>query len=198
MECINHEQLKDKLRRIANNETILLLVSEEKIDPSNLRNSKIKKDNIDQSKSNRRRYRLQRNPNFEDYGFRVRSTLQSNQTSHQIISIQSNSPADVKGLSIGDYIVRVNNQVVKKMNSNEFNYLIKNNNTSDGILLLEVMYEDTYRSVYDSFPTDQPFIFTALTNSQSSDSKTSDSLSMDKKSYPKMRLCTIRVSWYLD
>jgi len=163
VEYLNHEQLEDKLRRINNSETIRLLVADGNVyraykDSS--KNQRIKNDFIEQPRvitpnttlqQNRRQYRLQRNPDFEGYGFRVRSNHQADGTPHQIVSVEPDSPADSQGLRVGDYILRVNNQTVEHMNPTDFNRLmqnlVRNDNTRDGTLLLEVMDENTYRSL---------------------------------------------------
>jgi hypothetical protein len=155
---------------------------------------------------NRREYRLQRNPDFEGYGFRVRSNQQLENVPHQIVSVEPYSPADLQGLRVGDYILRVNNQTVEHMNPQEFNHLmqnlVRNDNTRDGTLLLEVMDEDTYRTI-NHLPTLSQHYQPSLDDQKVPptrvpyDTHTSSSINNDD-SYPKMRQCFIRVRFYLS
>lgn len=157
VEYLNHEQLEDKLRRINNSETIRLLVTDGNVYRAykqTQENSVPRATNYPEQpkpSQNRRQYRLQRNPDFEGYGFRVRSNQQIDGTPHQIVSVEPYSPADIQGLRVGDYILRVNNQTVEHMNAPDFTYLmqnlVRNDTTRDGNLSLEVMDEDTYRAV---------------------------------------------------
>jgi C-terminal processing protease CtpA/Prc len=198
IEHLNYEQLKDKLHRIENNQSILLLVAEKNIYQQSLQKSRMNHDLIEQSKASpsnnlhqsQRQYRLKRDPKFKDYGFRIESNQQLDGTTHRIISIERYSPADLPGLSIGDYIIRVNNQSVKHMKSNEINYLMKNEASSNGILVLEVMDENTYRSNSSSKKQSS----SASTSFNLKGAHKSGTLSMNKTSYPVMRLCTVRVN----
>jgi C-terminal processing protease CtpA/Prc len=205
VEYLNHEQLEDKLRRINNSETIRLLVTDGNVYRAYKKNSEnVRVNNVptfpEQSKPlpNRRQYRLQRNPDFEGYGFRVRSNQQLDGTPHQIVSVEPYSPADIQGLRVGDYILRVNNQNVEHMNPSEFNYLmqnlVRNDSTRDGNLLLEVMDEDTYRSInhLPSFSQQfQPPIDVLTIDRHTPPRSSYDSLSDEP--YPRMRQCFIRV-----
>lgn len=202
VEYLNHEQLEDKLRRINNSETIRLLVTDGNV----YRAYKQTQENIHPKPTNfpeplkasqsRRQYRLQRNPDFEGYGFRVRPNQQLDGTPHQIVSVEPYSPADNQGLRVGDYILRVNNQTVEHMNSADFNYLmqnlVRNDTTRDGNLLLEVMDEETYRAL-NNFPT----IITTPHDSMMTDRYTPTHVPFDPTpsddQYPRMRLCFIRV-----
>ena len=74
------------------------------------------------------------------------------------------------------------------MKSDAFNY----NNTSNGILLLEVTDEDTYRSLYNSSSS-----VNLLKNSSKTLSHSSSFL-LNNKLYPEIRLCTVRVRGYLN
>jgi len=201
VEYLNHEQLEDKLRRINNSETIRLLVTDGNVYRAykqTSENVRIKPNVIEQPKmntnlqQNRRQYRLQRNPDFEGYGFRVRSNQQLDGTPHQIVSVEPYSPADIQGLRIGDYILRVNNQTVEHMNPADFNHLmqnlVRNDSTRDGNLLLEVMDEETYRSMnhLPSLSTD-----TLMTDRHTPQRSGYDSMSDEP--YPRMRQCFIRV-----
>ena len=79
VEYLNHEQLEDKLRRINNSETIRLLVTDANVyrayqkTSDNLRPPTTSVVEPPKLQQNLRQYRLQRNPDFEGYGFRVRS-----------------------------------------------------------------------------------------------------------------------------
>jgi predicted metalloprotease with PDZ domain len=207
VEYLNHEQLEDKLRRINNSETIRLLVADGNVyraykDSS--KNQRIKNDFIEQPKvitpnttlqQNRRQYRLQRNPDFEGYGFRVRSNHQADGTPHQIVSVEPYSPADSQGLRVGDYILRVNNQTVEHMNPTDFNRLmqnlVRNDNTRDGTLLLEVMDENTYRSL-NQLPAIDTLIVDRRTPSRPVYDPYQQS-SVTDEPYPRIRQCFIRV-----
>jgi C-terminal processing protease CtpA/Prc len=203
VEYLNHEQLEDKLRRINNSETIRLLVTDGNVYRAYKKtsdNSRVNNTLPEQPKlqPNRRQYRLQRNPDFEGYGFRVRSNQQSDGTPHQIVSVEPYSPADIQGLRVGDYILRVNNQTVEHMNPSEFNYLmqnlVRNDSTRDGNLLLEVMDEETYRSLnhLPSFSQHYQPSTDALTIDRHTPTRSGyDSLSDEP--YPRMRQCFIRV-----
>ena len=197
VEYLNHEQLEDKLRRINNSETIRLLVTDGNVYRAykqTQENHLPKTTNFSEPmkiSQNRRQYRLQRNPDFEGYGFRVRSNQQGDGTPHQIISVEPYSPADNQGLRVGDYILRVNNQTVEHMNPADFNYLMQNlvrsDTTRDGNLLLEVMDEETYRAL-NNMPTAHDSIMT--------ERYTPTQLPFDSaqdEQYPKMRLCFVRV-----
>jgi hypothetical protein len=201
VEYLNHEQLEDKLRRINNSETIRLLVTDGNVYRAykqTSENVRIKPSIPEPPKmttnlpQNRRQYRLQRNPDFEGYGFRVRSNQQLPGTPHQIVSVEPYSPADVQGLRVGDYILRVNNQTVEHMSPTDFNYLmqnlVRNDPTRDGNLLLEVMDEDTYRSINNlpSLPPDA-----LITDRHTPTRSGYDSISDEP--YPRMRQCFIRV-----
>ncbi len=198
VEYLNHEQLEDKLRRINNSETIRLLVTDGNVYRAYKQNSdnvRIKPPTLNEQpkmQQNRRQYRLQRNPDFEGYGFRVRSNQQSDGTPHQIVSVEPYSPADNQGLRVGDYILRVNNQTVEHMNPSDFNYLmqnlVRNDPTRDGNLLLEVMDEDTYRSLnhLPSLSMD-----TLMTDRHTPTRSGYDSITDEP--YPRMRQCFIRV-----
>jgi hypothetical protein len=209
VEYLNHEQLEDKLRRINNSETIRLLVSDGNVYRAYKQSTqnRIKNDYIEQPiKSNPqkpRQYRLQRNPDFEGYGFRVRSNQQYDNTPHQIVSVESYSPADVQGLRVGDYILRVNNQTVEHMSPNEFTNLmqslVRSDSMRDGNLLLEVMDEDTYRAL-NSLPSVsqpyQPSIENLTIDRRTPPRSAYDSYaqsSINDESYPRMRQCFIRV-----
>jgi hypothetical protein len=146
-------------------------------------------------KPNRRQYRLQRDPDFEGYGFRVRSNHQADGTPHQIVSVEPYSPADSQGLRVGDYILRVNNQTVEHMNPTDFDRLmqnlVRNDNTRDGTLLLEVMDENTYRSLNQLPATDTLIVDCRTPSSPVSDSYKQSSVT--DESYPRIRQCFIRV-----
>ncbi len=205
VEYLNHEQLEDKLRRINNSETIRLLVTDGNV----YRAYKKTSENVrvppataftEQQKrpGNLRQYRLQRNPDFEGYGFRVRSNQQLDGAPHQIVSVEPYSPADIQGLRVGDYILRVNNQNVEHMNPTDFNYLMQNlvrsDSARDGNLLLEVMDEDTYRSInhLPSFSQQfQPPVEALNIDRHTPTRSGYDSLS--EEPYPRMRQCFIRV-----
>ena len=220
VEYLNHDQLEDKLRRAPNSETMRLLVADgnvyhaykrsaqnqgsqvrrnstERIDPP-------KMDTNGSFAQNRRQYRLQRNPEFEGYGFRVRSNYQADGTPHQIVSVEPYSPADLQGLRVRDYILRVNNQTVEHMNPTEFNQLMKNlvgnENPRDAALLLEVMDEDTYRANYQAPPVSSqypPSLDGTLTDRRTPTRPAFGDFNQGSSSdepYPKMRQCVIRVS----
>lgn len=206
VEYLNHEQLEDKLRRINNSETIRLLVTDGDVyraykrTSDNVRGSS--NNLVEQSTvpSNRRQYRLQRNPDFEGYGFRVRSNQQLDGTPHQIVSVEPYSPADIQGLRVGDYILRVNNQTVEHMEPTEFNYLMQNlvrsDSGRDGNLLLEVMDEDTYRSMNNlpSFAKQyQPPSHSSTVDRHTPPAPLSGYNSISDEPYPRMRQCFIRV-----
>ncbi|CAF3566014.1 unnamed protein product [Rotaria sp. Silwood1] len=215
VEYLNHEQLEDKLRRINNSETVRFLVTDGNVYRAykqSAQNVKTKYDIIEQPKipitntniqQIRRQYRLQRNPDFEGYGFRVRSNQQLDGTPHQIVSVEPYSPADIQGLRVGDYILRVNNQTVEHMNATEFTSLmqnlVRNDNLRDGALLLEVMDEDTYRSINNLPPISQTYQQTPLdiliTDRRTPTHSPYDSYTQQTvidESYPKMRQCFIR------
>lgn len=215
VEYLNHEQLEDKLRRINNSETVRFLVTDGAVYRAykqSAQNLKPKYDIMEQPRiplpntnlqQSRRQYRLQKNPEFAGYGFRVRSNQHADGTPHQIIHVEPCSPADVQGLRVGDYILRVNNQTVEHMNPTEFNNLmqnlVRNDNTRDGALLLEVMDEDTYRSINNLPPIAQSFEPNLATFT--SDRRTPTRSTYDvyqpstlvDQAYPKMRQCFIRV-----
>ncbi|CAF1230905.1 unnamed protein product [Rotaria sordida] len=214
VEYLNHEQLEDKLRRINNSETVRFLVTDGNVYRAykqSSQNIKPKYDIIEQPKIQTpnmnlqqipRQYRLQRNPDFEGYGFRVRSNQHLDGTPHQIVSVEPYSPADIQGLRVGDYILRVNNQRVEHMNPSEFTSLmqnlVRNDNVRDGALFLEVMDEDTYRSINHLPPAShqyQPPIDTLAPDRRTPTRSPYDSYQpsavMDE-SYPKMRQCFIR------
>ena len=208
VEYLNHEQLEDKLRRINNSETIRLLVTDGDV----YRAFKKTADNVrvnptpvvepPKYQQNLRQYRLQRNPEFEGYGFRVRSNQQIDGTPHQIVSVESDSPADIQGLRVGDYILRVNNQTVEHMNSTEFNYLmqnlVRNDTTRDGNLFLEVMDEDTYRAI-NHLPAFSKQYQPPPDDSISDRSRPPTLLQnpIVGEAYPRMRQCFIRVRPFL-
>lgn len=219
VEYLNHEQLEDKLRRINNSETVRFLVTDGNVYRAykqSAQNSKMKYDLIEQPKSplanaslpqSRRQYRLQRNPDFEGYGFRVRSNQQPSGTPHQIVSVEPYSPADLQGLRVGDYILRVNNQTVEHMNAAEFSSLmqslVRNDSSRDGALLLEVMDEDTYRAINNASSSTQTFqpSLDVLSSGRRSPSRSPyDSYpqpTVTDEQYPRMRQCFIRVSDFL-
>ncbi|UJR14446.1 hypothetical protein I4U23_001443 [Adineta vaga] len=144
IEHFTHEQLINLLDRLNNNETILLLVAEKTIYQQYLEILRMNKLSKHNSSKNIRQYRLKANQNFENYGFSV----QTKGISFRIISIKPLSPASNAGLSIGDYIIRVNNQLVVKMKLDKLISLIQDETKIiDGHLLLEVTNEDTYRSI---------------------------------------------------
>ena len=203
VEYLNHEQLEDKLRRAPNSETIRLLVADGNVYRAYKQSSRGRPDqmeplhmsNTHSLSPDRRQYRLQRTPDYEGYGFRVRSNFQTDGSPHQIVSVDPRSPADMQGLRVGDYILRVNNQTVEHMNPNDFEQLMKNllrnDHTRDGTLLLEVMDQETYRTNY------QPSIDGLAGDRRSSPRSTYDQYalpSMSDDSYPKMRQCLVRVS----
>ncbi|CAF3177363.1 unnamed protein product [Rotaria sp. Silwood2] len=215
VEYLNHEQLEDKLRRINNSETVRFLVTDGNVyraykqSSQNLKTNYdlIEKPKIQSSNTNlqqiRRQYRLQRNPDFEGYGFRVRSNHQIDGTPHQIVSVEPYSPADTQGLRVGDYILRVNNQTVEHMSPSEFTSLmqnlVRNDNLRDAALLLEVMDEDTYRSINNLPPVSQqyppPPMDTLTTDRRTPTRSPYDSYPQSTavdESYPKMRQCFIR------
>lgn len=213
VEYLNHEQLEDKLRRINNSETIRLLVTDGEVyrafkktsDPIRMNPTPV----VEPPKfqQNLRQYRLQRNPEFEGYGFRVRSNQQIDGTPHQIVSVEPDSPADIQGLRVGDYILRVNNQTVQHMSQAEFNHLmqnfVRNDTTRDGNLLLEVMDEDTYRAInhLPSFSKQyQPSADVSISehHTQLTGLPNSSYNSISDETYPRMRQCFIRVRNFLS
>ena len=220
VEYLNHDQLEDKLRRAPNSETMRLLVADGNVYHAYKRSaqnqgSQVRRNSTDRIEppkidasgalpQNRRQYRLQRNPDFEGYGFRVRSNYQADGTPHQIVSVEPGSPADLQGLRVRDYILRVNNQTVEHMNPTEFNQmmqnLVRNDNTRDGTLLLEVMDEGTYRANSHGPPVSsqyQPSLDGGtLTDRHTPTRPTFGNYpkgSALDEAYPKMRQCFIRV-----
>ncbi|CAF3266956.1 unnamed protein product [Rotaria socialis] len=214
VEYLNHEQLEDKLRRINNSETVRFLVADGSVYRAykqTSQNLKPKYDLVEQPKltpnanlqQSRRQYRLQRNPDFEGYGFRVRSNQTADATPRQIVSVEPYSPADVQGLRVGDYILRVNNQTVEHMSPAEFTSLmqtlVRNDTTRDGALLLEVMDEETYRSLNSLSPPSlhqyQPALETLASDRRTPTRTTYDVYqpsTLGDDVYPKMRQCFIR------
>ena len=215
VEYLNHEQLEDKLRRINNSETVRFLVADGNVyrafkeSSQNLRTNydpvqEPKLSSTDTSlQQHRRQYRLVRSPDFHGYGFRVRSNYESDGTPHQIVSVEPYSPAERQGLRVGDYILRINNQSVEHMHPHDFNYLMQNSVNRDPsrekALLLEVMDENTYRSLNRLPPASKPH--QSSINTVPSDLQTMirspydsypQSSTMDEP-FPKIRQCFIRV-----
>jgi len=181
VEYLNHDQLEDKLRRAPNSETMRLLVADPEVYRAFKSRSNVSE--IPIQNNSRRQYHLKRNPDYEGYGFRVRSNFPTpDGGAHQIISVEPYSPADLQGLRAGDYILRVNNQSVENMSPDQFNQLmsslVRNDQMRDGTLLLEVMDEDTFRHT--------------TTPSTSKYTSTTPVPTMTDEMYPKMRQCHIR------
>ncbi|UJR14959.1 hypothetical protein I4U23_001938 [Adineta vaga] len=208
VEYLNHDQLEDKLRRINNSETIRLLVTDGNVYRAykeSTKNTRTKPDFMEQPKVSStntntnlqqkpRQCYLQRDPGFEGYGFRVRSNNQNDSTPHQIVSVEPYSPADAQGLRVGDYILRVNNQNVEHMNPLEFNQLmqtlVRSDAGRDGTLLLEVMNENTYRSL-NQLPPPDPYLSDRRTPNRSTFDPHPQPMVTDEP-YPPMRQCFIR------